>query len=289
MHRTPMKSRSPARGLRRHVLPALLGGLAIAVSHGPAAAQPSMGTTDTTHVQTKPITLREIIARCIEGERTKLAGHRDLTCTMTERVIVEWDDRKEITEAVQCVYMDSTGFGRVLSLGERERQYKLKDDAWVEVPNKLKIEINLEAGSGGYSDFANLPFFFEDLHDYDFELLSRTIEVDHIIFEIGFKPKSPFKALPSGTVFVDTNAYRIIHEEFRFDTNPFPLFLKDVKRISRHWEQLPTGEWVYTKIFGEFELRTGVLKFMPKSVTMALVRDDFVFDAGYDEKRFGER
>jgi hypothetical protein len=277
-----------ARAVAARLWPlALLAG-ALAELPAPAAAQPSMGTTDTTHVQTKPITLREIIERCIQGERTKLAGHRDLTCTMTERVIVAWDDRKDIHEMVQCVYMDSTGFSRIVDLGERKRQYVLRDSTWVEAPDETKVVIEIEVGEG-YSDFANLPFFLEDVHDYDFELVGRTIEVDHVIFEIAFEPKSPFKALPSGTVFVDTNAYRIIHEEFRFDTNPFPLFLKDVKRISRHWEQLPTGEWVYTKMYGEFELRTGMLKFMPKSVTMAMVRDDFVFDAGYDAKRFGER
>jgi len=266
----------------------LVCGLAIALLPDHAAAQPSMGATDTTHVQTKPITLREIIARCIEGERTKLAGHREMTCTMTEHVIVTWDDRREIDEQVQCIYMDSTGFSRLVDLGGRERQFKLRDGEWQAVPEKehLKMQVSVESG---YSDFADLPFFFRDLHDYDFELLSRTVDVDHVIFEIGFKPKSPFKGLPSGTVFVDTNAYRIIHEEFRFDTNPFPLLLKNIKRISRHWEQLPTGEWVFTKILAEFELRSGLLAFMPNSVTMALVRDDFVFDTGYDAKRFGER
>ena len=54
------------------------------------------------------------------------------------------------------------------------------------------------------SDFVEMPFFLEQQEEFDFELLERTVEVDHVIFKIGFKPKSEFKALPSGVVLTWT-------------------------------------------------------------------------------------
>lgn len=256
---------------------------------GWAQAQPVMGSVDTTHVVAKPLTLQEIIARCMQGEKTKLAGHHDMTYTMTERAIVRWKDKKEIHELVHRVYGDSTGFSRIVEVAERESQFELRDGKWTPASKDDALEFRAKVTAGEYSDFANLPFFLEDAHEYDFELLDRTLEVDHVIFKIGFKPKSPFKALPSGVVYVDTNRYRIIHEEFRFDTNPFPLLVKDVKRVSRQWQELPGGEWVFTKILAEVEMRTGLLRFMPHSVSVAVLRDGFSFDTGYDVAMFGER
>ncbi len=253
-----------------------------------ATAQPSSGATDTVHVERKKLTLEEILARCIQGEKTKLAGHRDMSYTLTVRSLLHWKKKKEVRDAVFKMFADDTGFSRSVKVGEEVHRFKLQEDAWVldESPEK-DASVKMEAG--GFSDFVELPFFLEEQQEFNFELLDRTIEANHVIFKVGFRPKSEFKILPSGIVYVDTDAYRIVHEEFTFNQNPFPLLVKDMKSISRHWEELPGGEWVFTRVMLEIELRNVFFGRAPENVAVALLREDFRFDQGYDERIFGKR
>jgi hypothetical protein len=253
-------------------------------------ALPNYGVTDTTHVETRPITLREIIARAIEGEKTKLEGRQSLSYTMTVRSLALWDDKKkEIEDIILMAYTEASGYSKFVELNEHSSQYEYKDGNWVLVPDKTEMDSSVRVASDGYADFTELPFFLEEQAEFDFELLGRTIEVDHVIFEIGFAPKSDFKPLPSGTIFIDTNDYRIIHEEFHFAQNPFPLLLKGLNHMSRHWERLPTGEWVFTHVLADVELRGGYFGMIPDRVQFSLERSDFVFDEPYNTHLFGER
>jgi len=255
----------------------------------PAHAQPpTSGATDTVHVQRRKLTLEEILARCMQGEKTKLAGHRDMTYTLTVRALIFWAKKKEVQERVYRVFSDDTGFSRSVQVGEETRRFKLQDGAWVpdeasEDDPQIKVE------SDGFSDFVELPFFLELQQEFDFKLLDRTLEEDHVIFKVGFTPKSEFKTLPAGIVYVDTDAYRIVHEEFTLVQNPFPLLVKEVKSISRHWEELPGGEWVFTRMLMEVELRHMFFDQVPRRVAIAVLREDFRFDQGYDERLFGGR
>lgn len=239
-------------------------------------------------VQGEHVTLREIIQRSLEGERSKLAGHHDITYTMTARNITRWKKKMTIEDTIMRAYTDADGTSRTVVLDEMRQKYARKDDDWVPDDDDDEEDSHVQVSADGIADFEHIPFFLEDEADYDFELLDRTIETDRVIFKIGFKPKSDFKPLPSGTVYIDTNHYRIIHEEFQFDKNPYPLFLKGVRRVSRHWAVLPGGEWVFTKIMAEIDLRSIPFGMAPEKISVALIRDDFVFDRGYDARLFGE-
>jgi hypothetical protein len=267
----------------------LLAGLAAAGHAGLARAEPVPGVTDTVHVRQRPLTLEEIIARCVQGEKSKLGGHSDMTCTVAIRLLAIWEKKKEIHDVAIRKYSDIAGFARLVQLGEKRQRFKLEGGEWVLQPekddNRMRIEVD---DSGGIKDFTEIPFFLEDQQEYHFALLDRTLEGDHVIFKIGFRPRSNFKPLPSGTVYVDTDHYRIVHEEFTFEKNPFPLFLKKVKKISRHWEELPGGEWVFTRLLMDCEPREwfGAL---PERVELSITRQDFQFDHGYDTHVFGKR
>ncbi len=245
--------------------------------------------TDTVRVRQKKLTLEEIIERCVQGEKTKLAGHRDMRYTLNIRVMLYWEKKKETRDIVYRVYTDDTGFSRSVQAGEVVQRHELRDSVWVESKDQEEdSNVQVEA-DGGFGDFVELPFFLEEQNEFHFTLLDRTVEQDHVIFKIGFVPKSEFKALPSGIVYVDTDAYRIVHEEFDFETNPFPLLLKDIKGFSRHWEELPGGEWVFTRILMEVELRNLAFGRLPRRAAAAISRQHFEFDKGYDARIFGER
>lgn len=236
------------------------------------------------------MTLAEIIARCTEGEKTKLSGHRDLTVTGTMRFVATWSKKREVTDVAFLAYQDDQGFAKLVRLGERHRLYKRDGDDWVYEKDGKESDIEVGVTAEGGEGLAELPFFLKDQDEFDFTLLERVLEGDHVIFKIGFRPRTDFKPLPSGVVYVDTDAYRIIHEEFTFDVqNPLPLLLKDVRRVTREWRELPTGEWVVGSIRADAELRGGWFGAMPERIEMGLVMDDYRFDQGYDEARFGRR
>jgi hypothetical protein len=259
---------------------------------------PRYEVKDPVHASGKLMTLEEIIARCTEGERTKLAGHRDVTYTATTRVVLYWKTKKRIIDTVSLVYEDESDTRRVVSLAEKESGYHLHPDGtwWSDddgdegdeasEEEQDVISVGVREEEGGLND---LPFFLETPSEFAFTLLERRLEGDHVIFKIGFDPRSPFKPLPSGTVYVDTKEFRIVHEEFTFRTNPFPLLLKDIRRVSRHWRKLPTGEWVADRILAEMRLRGTWLKQIPEKVEVSVAMSDHVFDAGYDEARLGPR
>jgi hypothetical protein len=245
-------------------------------------------SADTLRVRRQRLTLREIIERSIAGEKGKLAGHHDMNYTMTLRVAEYWKKKKEIEEYVFRNYSDIEGHSRVVQLDQREIRYKKEGNEWVLDPEDDPDHVSVEVDTEGYRDFQELPFFLEQTHEFDFELLERFVREDHVIFKIGFRPKSSFKPLPSGTVYVDTSAYRIIHEEFDFEHNPFPLFVKDITHMSRYWEELATGEWVFTKMLFEVQLRNISFGYAPLRVAVVLSRSGFRFDEGFDERLFGE-
>lgn len=280
------------------IVAAMIVGVAPAVGRGPESPAPDSVGASPRYVLTEPVTatadlmsLSEIIARCVEGEKTKLAGHRDMTFTGTVRVVTTWKEKRLVIDSAFLAYNDDDGFAKLIRLGERRRMYKREGEEWVydKDEKEEEIHVGVEVSEGG-EGLAELPFILKDQGEYTFSLLERALEGDHVIFKIAFHPRTDFKPLPSGTVYVDTDAYRIIHEEFAFDVqNPMPLLLKDVRRVTREWRELPTGEWVVASVRADVELRGGWFGKMPKRLELGLNIDDYRFDQGYDEARFGKR
>lgn len=243
---------------------------------------------DTIMVEEKPLAIREIIQRAMRGERKKLAGHNDMTYTSTLRSIATWDKKKEVKDEVYRAYADARGNNRYVFLDEKTTHYKMEGDTWIIDEKKEDAESKVLVRTSDGNEFSQLPFFLEDDGEFEFKLVDRILEEDHVIFKIAFRPKSAFKPLPYGVIYISSDRYLVIHEEYHFDKNPAPLLFKDIKRISRHWAELPGGEWVFTKIIGELDLRTDPFGWMPGTVSFALIRDDFRFDEGYDSQLFGD-
>jgi len=244
-----------------------------------------------TRSEADSMTLAEIIDRCVQGEKTKLAGHHDMTATASVRSLALWKKKKQVVDAAYLLYEDDDGLVKSVRLAEQRRKYKLDGDDWVPEKDDKKddSDVAVEFSKDG-KGLSEVPFFLEDQSDYTFRLLQRNLEGDHVIFKIAFEPRSPFKPLPSGTVYVDTNEFRIIHEEFTFEKeNPFPLLVKGIRRVSREWKRLATGEWVVSRVMAEIDLHGSWTGLIPERVTVALVMDDYRFDQGYDPARFGKR
>ncbi len=246
---------------------------------------------DTVRVDADEMTLSEIIERSVQGEKTKLAGHESMMFTAQIRAIVQWEKKRLVEDAAVLFYQEDSGFHRAVRLAEEQKFYKLEDGAWVydKDEHEDEMEVRLEASDSG-EGLATLPFYLEDQSEFSFKLLGRYLEGDHVIFKIGFEPRSDFKPLPAGTVYVDTDDFRVIHEEFSFEGhNPFPLLIGGIDRISRQWRQLVTGEWVPSRVMAEIRLKGSWMGFIPEGVSVAVVMEDYRFNQPYNARIFGER
>ena len=246
----------------------------------------SIVETEPIIVEGKEFTVRDVVRRATAGEGTKLAGHRDLTYYYTIRVAIEWPQKRRIETQVYRAYQDSTGYSRLLFLNAKAEQFKKIDDEWTLDEDKDPDEPPFRIEELETSYFTRLPFYLDDDEEFDFKLLKRTLESDRVVFHIAFRPKSDFSPLPSGEVFIDSKNFQVVHEVYEFNQNPFPLALKGVRRASRQWTQLPSGEWVRKRIAMDIELRS--MPFAPDNVLITAYFRDFVFDAGYDEHLFGK-
>ncbi len=246
----------------------------------------SITETDPIVVEGQEFTVREVVQRAVAGEGAKLAGHHDMTYYYTVRVAFGWPAKKRADTYVYRAYQDSTGYSRLLFLDAKAEQFKKEGDAWLpdEDKNPEQPPFRVEELESSY--FTRLPFYLDDDEQFDFRLVDRTLETDRVVFHIAFRPKSDFSPLPSGEVYIDSKTFRVIHEIYEFRQNPFPLALKGVRRASRQWTQLASGEWVRKRIALDVELRN--MPFAPDNVVITAYFHDFVFDAGYDERLFGD-
>ncbi len=246
----------------------------------------SISETEPIVVEGKEFTVRDVVRRATAGESSKLAGHRDLTYHYTIRVVLEWPEKRRVETSVYRAYQDSTGYSRRLFLEAKAEQFKKSGDAWTLDEEKDPEQPDFRVEDLETSYFTRLPFYLDEDDQFDFKLIDRVLENDRVVFHIAFRPKSDFSPLPSGEVYIDSRNFQVVHEVYEFRQNPMPLFLKGIKRASRQWTQLPTGEWVRKRIALDIELHS--MPFAPKQVLVTAYFHDFVFDTGYDERLFGE-
>jgi hypothetical protein len=238
-------------------------------------------------IKGKEFTVRELVARSMKGERTKLAGHANATYTIASHAAIVWPNKKEVETEIYRVYGDSTGYNRRVLLASRNEKFKKKDNAWVFDKTGKPDTDGFRISEEDMSRFTRVPVYLEHDEEFNFTLLERTLEKDRVVFHCAFKPKSDFSEMPSGEIWVDGNGFRVVHELYDFTQNPFPMLIKGVRRVSVQWHELPGGEWVPKQIAGEIDLRRNAMPFIPGSVSFKQIWQDFRFDQGYDEKLFG--
>jgi hypothetical protein len=238
-------------------------------------------------VEGKVFTVRDVVRRAMRGERTKLGGHRDAVYKMTSHVAIVWPDKKTVETEIHSVYGDSTGFMRRVLVVSQSEHFKKKDEAWVLDKTDEGDDPGYRIRDYDFSRFTRVPVYLEDDQEFDFELLDRVLEADRVIFHVAFRPKSDFSSMPKGEIYIDSKGFRVIHELYEFNTNPMPMLIKGIRRISVQWRQLAGGEWVPKQLAAEMDIRN--MWFAPNTVSFSMLWDDFQFDPGYDPHLFGKR
>lgn len=207
----------------------------------------------------------DIVDRCIESEerlRENIESHVYTQSVRTvfhvdgygenakKRMVIEQADRVFFRKPDDSRTVNITTARYVIEDGER-RPWEDGEDETVDIE---------------YDDLNGLPFYLEDREQYRFEIVSRRIVGDRVIYEVDLEPRSDFEIAPGGRIWIDTSTFSILREEFDFgDRVPMPMFVKSVGPFIRERERI--GDlWVWKRFLVRVDLRMGWLRFLEKDI-----------------------
>jgi hypothetical protein len=245
---------------------------------------------ETTRVQARRIPLAEIIRKAQEGERRKYEGIRTLAFNRTIKLTMVRNGREPQTRCIETVvrvWFQSPDQWRQTTL--REARWIVEADgtrrAWDDDEGTARIRI--ESGPEGRS-LADLPPYLEQVEKFSFRIVNRSVRPDQVLYEIDFEPRSDFDVLPGGRLWLLTNGYQIVREEYRLENLPVPWLLKSVGLLTREWQEIE-GHWVQKRITARAELRSGLglgVIDVPNTAEIVVLFDQYKFDAPLDPALF---
>ena len=241
--------------------------------------------TRTIEVQAKRVTLRDILERAREGEKKRREAVTDLAYTEHVRVTLLGDrrskDKRRFFEEATRVYWKPPGRTMRVELGERK--YGDQDSTESIVP---RAQVGVEMDDA--LDFAQGPFYLEQIDDFRYEIIDRRLYPDRIIYAVQFEPRSDFEPLSiAGTFWIDTADFVVVHEEMKFNRNPAPLLLKSIDHIVRERRRVD-GRWVITRLQVVADMRSALMIGFGR-VEVEANYTDFAFNAGVPDSVFQGR
>jgi hypothetical protein len=236
----------------------------------------------TIEVQAKRLSLRDILERAREGERRRREAVEDLAYTERIRVTLLGgrggaSDRRRFFEHAARVYWKRPGKHLRVELGERE--YGDQD-----VKEKLQARSEVQVEMFDVLDFAQGPFYLENLDEYRYELKDRRLFPDRVLYAVDFTPRSDFDPLPGGVFWIDTADFVIVHEDMEFERNPLPIFFESIDHIVRERKQID-GRWVVNRLQMVAEMRAAFIVGFDR-VELEATFSDFAFNTQLPDSLF---
>lgn len=204
-------------------------------------------------VEAPRVTLDEILKRVAAGEARRDSLMMDQTYTLLFRIVYRSDDPADSADTrIERDYVS--------------RVYKKRPNLVHEIPIRSDGDEDFEIRASNSMSEQIVSFAFEAKarSEYHFEISERSFIGGHVIYKIGFTPKSSFDALPTGIVWVDTNEFVIVREEFWYrDQSPVPLFFKSIENCVVERSRVDGNWWVMTRFLARLET-TSMLRLMGK-------------------------
>lgn len=248
---------------------------------------------DTTKVVARRIPLAEIIRKAQEGERHKYDSISTMAFDRTLKVTMSYGGTSPKSRCIESTarvyYRNPDGWAEAPL---RENKYEIAANGERKPWTKDKVEINVDDdGEGEARSLTELPEYLQDTGKFDFRIAHRSLRPNQVLYEIAFEPKSDFDILPGGRVWLLTNGYQIVREEYHLKNLPVPWLLESLGLLTREWQQVE-GHWVQKRITARAKLRTklglGLVK-IPRLVEVAIVYDQYRFGLALDEKLFEKK
>lgn len=192
-------------------------------------------------VEAPRVTLDEILRRVAQGEARRDSLMQDQAYTALIKIV--YSDSKDTSK---------TKVGREYVT----RVYKKRPDRVREVPLRSSGDEDIEIRAQADMSEQIVAFAFEarTRKDFKFEILDRSWIGGHIVYKISFRPRSGVDPLPSGIVWVDTNEFVIVREEFWFrEQSPVPMFLESIENCVIERSRVDGEWWVMTRFLGRIK------------------------------------
>jgi hypothetical protein len=234
------------------------------------------------------VTLDEILRRVALGEARRDSLMRDQSYTLTALVTYLDADGKAPRDAKHRFEYAS-------------RVYKKQPDKLREVPliqrsNRKKGDDDWEVTAGPSMREEVVSFAFEPKMraQYEFAIEERRFIGGHVVYVIGYTPRSKLDPLPTGRVWVDTNDFVIVREEFWYrDHSPEPLFIKRLDSCVIERSLVDGRWWVVTRALARIQLSSAVQVLsklardpVTPTVDFVLTRSDWKVNQGIDDAVF---
>ncbi len=273
------------RVLKRSPLIGVPGGPTLAAEDTipvPSALMP------TVFVHANRVTLDEILRRVAEGEARRDSLMRDQSYTLTALVTyLDADgraprDAKHRVEYASKVYKKHPDKLREVPLIQRTSKQQDKDD------------FQVSAGPSMREDIVSFAFEPKARAQYTFTIQDRRFVGGHVVYVIGYAPRSNLDPLPTGRVWVDTNDFVIVREEFWYrDRSPAPLFLKRIDSCVIERSRVDGPWWVVTRALARVQLTSAVRAMarlakdpVAPTVDFVLTRTDWQVNRGIPDSVF---
>ncbi len=238
------------------------------------------GMPDTIVAAAPRLRIEEVVRRIGErmaAERLALHDHSYTALVRVEAVQDEKRGRRgEWTswESVQRVHLGRDGTYEEATLWKRERKWdgdELKEE-------KVDDEVETDWGTVEQALLEALPFSLETGDEYNYEILDRRLAGLSVIYEIRFTPRSRFKALPAGRIWVDLGDWVIRRVEGRMTgTVPMPMILESIPSFKLR--RMRRGDaWVLDDLYAEVDLRKVPLLGLPDRVRIYVRTSRHVVD-----------
>lgn len=263
------------------ILAVLAAGLA-----GPPPSGPTLAIEDTMHTEVAPVlvraprvTLAEILDRVARGEARRDSLMHDQTFLFSMRLVRDTMNPKAaptlLHEMVARVYRKKPHYARTQVL----RRYDAKP------PKRARAQVSVKMGPGMSEEIVNFAFQPEARRSFKYRILGRELEGGHVIYRIGFEPRSLLDpSQPNGTVWIDTNEFVIVRQEIGFERSPAPPFIKRIDRMVIERQNID-GHWVLRRVLMRAESGIPLPNF-GRSFDMRLQYDQYAINQGLPDSLF---
>jgi len=233
-------------------------GLAVTLAAAAHASTPVLAVEDTVRlasgslpeyvVRAPRVTLDEILRRVSEGEARRDSLMQDQVFTRIVKVVYRYD-------------ADRAGKQPKRKLEQAHRVFKKRPDHFREIllrrqsDEKDSDDVEISSNPGMGEQVASFAFEPRSRSRFRFTIRERHWVGGHVVYVVAFEPRSKADPLPSGQVWIDTNDYVIVREEFWYrDRSPAPLFIERIDRCVVERSRVDGKWWVITRLFGRVRL-----------------------------------
>jgi len=235
--------------------------------------------------------LDEILRHVQEGEAHRDSLIQDQAYTLLLRLTGREEGgggstRPELyLETADRIYQKRPSRSRTVHLKEWSRWKKDRND---------DEPVRVNAGPDMSEQFVAFAFDPALRARFIFTIEDRKLVGDHVVYILGFRPRSDIDLLPAGRAWVDTNDFVILREEFSYrDRSPAPLFLQSIDSCVLERTLVDQRYWVVSRVLARVTV-TDPVRWMgrlsrqkiPKVLDLALAREEWIVNGGMPDSLF---